>query len=158
MFGIGIVEMSVFVLVFVGAAVAVAVALATSMRRIDGLDVEIASARRRQGAVTALSGAAALVAIPVGLVFSRYGPSVMLPILPSLMVVSACAVLWVGEVTFARPSGPVRSTVLNPRSITNVVPRGWVRICLGLGVLVLVGFAVRAGRRAVWSPSRRPSR
>jgi hypothetical protein len=149
MFGVGIVEMTVLVLIFVAAAVAVATALLAASRRLVGLDVEVARARRRQGAVAALSGVAALVAIPAGLVFSgQYGARVVLPILPSLMVVAACAVLWVGEVTFTRPSGAVRSTVLNARTITNVVPRGWVRICVGLAVLDLAIFlvAVVAGR------------
>ncbi len=149
MFGVGIVEVSVLVLIFVSAVVAVALALVASMRRIEGLDVEIARARRRQGAVAALSFAAALAAIPVGLAFSgAYGADVVVPILPSLMVAAACGVLWLGEATFERPSGVVRSTVLNARTITNVVPRGWVRICLGLAVLDLVIFlgVVAAGR------------
>src|SRR5215212_2227602 len=106
MFGVGIVEMTVLVLIFVAAVVAVATALLAASRRLVGLDREVARARRRQGAVAALSGVAALVAIPAGLVFSgQYGARVVLPILPSLMVVAACAVLWVGEVTFTRPSG-----------------------------------------------------
>src|SRR5215210_2483535 len=33
----------------------------------------------------------------------------VLPLLPSVMFAAACAVLWLGEVTFPRPSGLVRS-------------------------------------------------
>jgi hypothetical protein len=50
----------------------------------------------------------------------------------------------VGEVTFPRPSGQVRSTVLNARGLANVLPRGWVRLCAGLAVLDLLVFGAGA--------------
>ncbi len=83
--------------------------------------------------------------MPLGAALTPWlGQSTVLPVLPSLMVVAACAVLWVGEVTFPRPTGLVRSTVLNPRGLSSVVPRGWLRLCVGLAALDLVLFVAGA--------------
>jgi hypothetical protein len=60
------------------------------------------------------------------------------------MSAAACGVLWVGELTFPRPTGLVRSTVLNARGLDSVLPRGWVRLCVGLAALNLVVFAAGA--------------
>ncbi len=65
----------------------------------------------------------------------------MLPVLPSLMVALACAVLWLGELTFPRPSGAVRTTVLNARAIGQCRPACVAPACVVLGALDLVLFA-----------------
>ena len=87
-------------------------------RRAAVMDEQLARARRHQVGVSVLAGAAALVTMPLGAALTPWlGQSTVLPVLPSLMVVAACVVLWVGEVTFPRPTGLVRSTVLNPRGL-----------------------------------------
>lgn len=161
MFGVGIVEMFVLFVVLPLVGIAVAAYLLGTARRAAVMDEQLARARRHQVGVSVLAGAAALVTMPAGAALTPWlGQSTVLPVLPSLMVVAACAVLWLGEVTFPRPSGAVRSTVLNARSFESVVPSGWLRACLTLGALDLVLFAFGAltaddGRSLRWTEGDR---
>ena len=150
MSGIGIVELFVLFAVLPLLGLVVAAYLLATARRAAVMDEQLARARRHQVGVSVLAGAAALVTMPMGAALTPWlGQSAVLPLLPSLMVVAACAVLWVGEVTFPRPTGLVRSTVLNPRGLDSVLPRGWVRLCVGLAAFDLRGVRRRCadGRR-----------
>ena len=144
MFDIGIVEMGVFLLIpFL--VLGVSAYLLATARRAAVMDEQLARARRHQVGISVLAAAVALATVPVGAALTpTLGQSTVLPLLPSLMVAAACAVLWVGEVTFPRPSGMVRSTVLNARGLESVLPRGWLRLCIGLAVFDLVLFALTA--------------
>ena len=145
MLGIGIVELFVLFGVLPLLGIAVGAYLLGTARRAAVMDEQLARARRHQVGVSVLAGAAALVTMPLGAALTPWlGQSTVLPVLPSLMVVAACAVLWVGEVTFPRPTGLVRSTVLNPRGLSSVIPRGWLRLCVGLAALDLVLFVAGA--------------
>jgi hypothetical protein len=142
MFGIGVVELFVLFVVLPLLGVVIAAYLLGTARRASVMDEQLARARRHQVGVSLLAGAAALVTMPVGAALTPWlGQSTVLPLLPSLMVVVACAVLWLGEVTFPRPTGLVRSTVLNPRGLDSVLPRGWVRLGVGLAAFDLLVFA-----------------
>ena len=77
-------------------------------------------------------GGGRLVTMPMGAALTPWlGQSTVLPVLPSLMVVAACAVLWLGEVTFPRPSGlgavdraqPTRARQRDPARVAEAVPR-----------------------------------
>ena len=155
--GLGAVELLVTFVVLPAVGVVAAAYLLGTARRAAVMDEQLARARRHQVGTSVLAGAVALVAMPAGAALTPWlGQDTVLPVLPSLMVALACAVLWVGEVTFPRPSGTVRSTVLNPRSLDNVVPSGWLRACIALGALDLVIFAFGAmtaddGRSLRWT-------
>ncbi len=143
MFGVGIVEMLVLLLLPVVAVVLV-VAL-VSRGRADEIAPEVARGRRHQVLISLLAGVAALSAIPIGVVLAGLlGEAAVLPLLPSLVVAAACAVLWVGELTFPRDTGPVRSTVLHDRTMSTVLPRGWIVTCAVLAVTDVVVFAIGA--------------
>jgi hypothetical protein len=144
MFGIGIVEVGVLLLIPLLVLGVSAYLLATA-RRAAVMDEQLARARRHQVGISVLAAAVALATMPAAAALTPWlGQSTVLPLLPSLMVAAACAVLWVGEVTFPRPSGMVRSTVLNPRGLESVLPRGWVRLCIGLAVFDLGLFVLTA--------------
>lgn len=136
MFGVGVIEVLVMLGLLV-LAVSVVIGLVLRATRPDAtVTPEIADARRHQVWVSFLAVLAAVVALPIGVAFTRtLSDSGVLPIMPSLMVAAACVVLAVGEATFPRPSGSVRSTVLNERSLSSVVPRGWLRAAIAFAVL-----------------------
>ena len=140
MFDLGIVEIFVLLLLPVAAVLVAGYLIATARGAAD-LDQQVARARRHQIGTSVLAGGAALAIVPVGNAVTQ---EAVLPVLPSVMVATACAVLWLGEVTFPRPSGVVRSTVLNPRGLGSVIPRGWLRLCGGLAALDLVLFLAGA--------------
>jgi hypothetical protein len=143
--GLGVVELLVLFVVLPLVGFAVAAYLLGTARRAAVMDEQLTRARRHQVGISMLAGAAALATLPLASALSHWqGQSAVLPLLPSLMVAAACAVLWIGELTFPRPTGLVRSTVLNARGLDSVVPRGWLRLCLAMAVLDIVVFAAGA--------------
>jgi hypothetical protein len=159
--GLGVVELLVLFVVLPLVGLVVAAHLLGTARRAAVMDEQLARARRHQVGISVLAGAVAIITLPIGSALTPWlGQNTVLPVLPSVMVVAACLVLWVGEVTFPRPSGPVRSTVLNARSFNSVVPSGWLRACIALGALDLLIFAFGAltadgGRSLRWTEGDR---
>src|SRR3954451_8391739 len=150
MFGLGIVEIVIVLLVLamllaVPVALIVIVVLLVRGRVVDA-DEQVARGRRHQVVVSVLAAMAAAAAVPLCLVLGdRLGESAVLPLVPSAVVVAACLALWVGELTFPRTAGPVRSTVLNDRSFETVVPTGWIRTCQVLAGVVVTVFVAGGG-------------
>jgi hypothetical protein len=141
---IGILELAVLLLLPVLVVVG-GYTLLTRALRSEGVDAHVARGRRHQVLVSMLAVVAAIVAVPVAWVLGGLlGQGAVLPLVPSLVVAAACAVLWVGEVTFPRDSGPVRSTVLNDRTLATVLPRGWIVTCAVLAAVLLAVFIAGA--------------
>jgi hypothetical protein len=141
----GILGLLVLFVVLPLIGLAVAAYLLGTARRTAVLDEQVDRARRHQVGISVLAGAVALVTMPLGAALTPWlGQSSVLPLLPSMMVATACGVLWVGELTFPRPSGLVRSTVLNARGLGSVVPPGWLRLCIGLAAFDLFLFTACA--------------
>ena len=144
MFGVGIVEIAVMLLLVLAAVAAVMYAVLATLRR-PVADEQVARGRRHQVVTSLFAAVAAVAAIPVGAAAGgAFGQSNVLPLLPSVVIAVACAVLWVGEVTFPRAGGQVRSTVLNARTPATVVPRAWLLVCVALAILDVAVFVVGA--------------
>jgi hypothetical protein len=145
MFALGPLELLV-ILVLLVLVVGLVVGAVTRAARLDAdLDAQVARAQRHQGWAARLALAAALVMLPLAQAAAgALGDATVLPVLPALMAAVACVVLWVGEATFPRPTGTVRSTVLNERSLSDVLPRGWLRTAFVLGAIDVVIFVAGA--------------
>jgi len=115
---------------------------------------------RRHAAVTALLswGVAAVVAFPVGGLLARgHGvldgaPGLGVALLPTTFGLTLLAIAAVGELTWPRPEGSVRSAALAPRRLGALTPRGlrlltWAWAGTLTVVLLVTGLTAAAGGR-----------
>ena len=129
---------------FATVGLVVLVALALTARPDNTLPSEVASARRH-ALVTSVVAGIAFVATIAFLILMATRPSqgavrptpVWLGALPLIGAVVAVAVLALGELTWPRPRGMQRQVNLNPRTMSDLVPRTWGRILAALGTTTL---------------------
>jgi len=152
MAGLGLPELLILGFVVLPFLVVLAIALllaTTAARPGPGLPSQIATARRH-GMLTGLASTAALVVGgPVLLVVIRASVSgvptgVALGCLPLLGCAAATVVLLVGELTWPRPTGASRTTLLNPRSVRDLLRDGRARAAAGSTVALLLALAALA--------------
>lgn len=134
------------VVLFGTVGVVVLVVLTLTARPDHTLASEVASARRH-GLVTSVLAATAFVATIAVLIALASRPSDgyvrhWQGALPLTGAVVALLVLALGELTWPRPRGLQRQVNLNPRTLSDLVPRTWTRILVGLTVLTVavIGF------------------
>lgn len=134
------------VVLFATVGVVVLVVLTLTARPDHTLASEVASARRH-GLVTSVLAATAFVATIAVLIALASRPSdgyvrLWQGALPLTGAVVALLVLALGELTWPRPRGLQRQVNLNPRTLSDLVPRTWTRILVGLTVLTVavIGF------------------
>ena len=144
------------VLVWLAAAVVVLTYLARTSRPSSSLAAEVASARRHS-ILTVAVASVALVALGLGLWLHVAGVadvngSRLAALSPLLAASVALVALILGEVTWPRPQGTLRSARLVPRTARSLTSRAWC-VSATLSVLTLVGILLWGG--AVADPSGR---
>lgn len=131
---------------FATVGLVVLVALALTARPDHTLTSEVASARRHGLATSVLAEIAFVATIALLIAFVTQPSDGVVRLwqgaLPLLGAVVALLVLALGELTWPRPRGLQRQVNLNPRTMRDLVPRGWTLVLGGLGLLTLavIGF------------------
>src|SRR6478735_2762008 len=126
-------------LLVVGGTVLLVVLLVS--RRPDGsLSSEVAAARRHSVLGSVLSGlvlAASLAALVVTAAsVDLPGPSRVIAVVPLAGAATALLVLLVGELTWPRPRGATRTTLLHDRSARSLLQGAWPRTAAASVVLL----------------------
>jgi hypothetical protein len=132
-------------LLLLAAGTVVLVVLAATRRPDAGLPSEVAAARRH-GVVTSVLAVVFVLLSPAVLwpVLSQVVPGgFLLGVLPLLGAIGAQAVLLVGERTWPRPQGTMRTALVRPRSVGMFLRGGWARLTAGavaaLAVVIATG-------------------
>ncbi|NMM17866.1 MAG: hypothetical protein HHJ14_12320 [Cellulomonas sp.] len=162
------VALLVMLLLALAVAAVVAIALAHRLSRRERTafpSSALVAAGRHAGGIDALAWVglvAALVVIQVSSpsLTSGLGTGVLIGLTPALAGATFLAVQAFGELTWPRPSGPVRRAPLTPRTVRTIAPVGLRRLTWvwagGLAlVLVACGMASGTGRdiERVWDAS-----
>ena len=162
------VALLVMLLFALAVAAVVAIALAHRLSRRERTafpSSALVAAGRHAGGIDALAWVglvAALVVIQVSTpsLTSGLGTGVLIGLTPALAGATFLAVQAFGELTWPRPSGPVRRAPLTPRTVRTIAPVGLRRLTWvwagGLAlVLVACGMASGTGRdiERVWDAS-----
>jgi hypothetical protein len=140
------------VALFLALGVIVVLVLALTARPAHTLPSEVASARRHSLLTSIAAGVVFVGTVGLLVWFAALRPTVgrvpptpyWLGALPLLGAVVALPVLGLGELTWPRPRDTQRVANLNPRTIRDLVPRGWAVITSGVAgvtvALVLAGW------------------
>lgn len=131
---------------FLALSAVVVLVLALTARPAHTLPSEVASARRHSLLTSIAAGVVFVGTVVVLVWFAALRPTVgpvpptpyWLGALPLIGVVVALPVLGLGELTWPRPRDTKRVANLNPRTIRDLVPRGWAVVTTDI-VLVAVG-------------------
>lgn len=132
-------------LAFASVGCCVMLALATTALRPEDLSAELRSARRHAVLSAALATAVLLAATAAVWVYAVTSTDIDgnrgLAVAPLLGVIAALAVLLVGEVTWPRPRGRVRSAPIRQSGLRGMWVPAWVALGTGSAV-ALVAFLV----------------
>lgn len=134
---------------FLALGVVVVLVLALTARPAHTLPSEVASARRHSLLTSIAAGVVFVGTVGLLVWFAALRPTVgrvpptpyWLGALPLIGAVVALPVLGIGELTWPRPRDTKRVANLNPRTIRDLVPRGWAVVTSGV-VLVTVGLVL----------------